>query len=126
MRIAASGQLTQLISALKVPAESKEFRLKIRVEDFKTYGNDVIEQLRAFVSTVPGWSIVPENYEGIRISCDATAGQGWLLLRLSLHDPVIPLNIESDIAGGIDIIKNKLKTFFENYDSSELDYSSLM
>lgn len=126
MRIAASGQLTQLISALKVPAESKEFRLKIRVEDFKTYGNDVIEQLRAFVSTVPGWSIVPENYEGIRISCDATAGQGWLLLRLSLHDPVIPLNIESEIAGGIDIIKNKLKTFFENYDSSELDYSSLM
>ncbi|MBO5798117.1 MAG: phosphomannomutase/phosphoglucomutase, partial [Clostridia bacterium] len=27
-------------------------------------------------------------------------GDGWLLLRLSVHDPVFPLNIESNCPGG--------------------------
>ncbi|MEG0767142.1 MAG: hypothetical protein RR482_05445, partial [Clostridia bacterium] len=26
---------------------------------------------------------------------------GWFLLRLSLHDPVLPLNAESDVPGGV-------------------------
>ena len=26
---------------------------------------------------------------------------GWFLLRLSVHDPVLPLNLESDVAGGV-------------------------
>ena len=26
---------------------------------------------------------------------------GWFLLRLSLHDPVLALNIESDVQGGV-------------------------
>ncbi|PWA66667.1 Cytochrome b561 [Artemisia annua] len=33
----------------------------------------------------------PVNYEGIRVSGHG----GWFLLRLSLHDPVLPLNIEA-------------------------------
>ena len=26
---------------------------------------------------------------------------GWFLLRLSVHDPVLPLNMESDVPGGV-------------------------
>ena len=26
---------------------------------------------------------------------------GWFLLRLSVHDPVLPLNVESDVPGGV-------------------------
>ena len=26
---------------------------------------------------------------------------GWFLLRLSVHDPVLPLNLESDVEGGV-------------------------
>lgn len=33
----------------------------------------------------------PVNYEGVRVS----GYGGWFLLRLSLHDPVLPLNIEA-------------------------------
>ena len=39
----------------------------------------------------------------MRISFDLEDGldNGWFLLRLSVHDPVLPLNVESDIPGGV-------------------------
>ena len=44
------------------------------------------------------------NGEGVRVSlCD-----GWFLLRLSVHDPVMPLNIESNSVGGCDVIWQQL------------------
>jgi phosphomannomutase len=125
MRITEGKDLSELIAGLRVPTESKEFRLKIKVTDFKAYGNTVIEQLKEFVTAVPGWTIVPNNYEGIRIACDATSGNGWFLLRLSLHDPVIPLNIESDKQGGVAEIAGKLAAFFANYSDKELDKKAL-
>ena len=48
-----------------------------------------------------GWEVVSPNYEGIRVKCNNEDEKGWFLLRLSLHDPVMPLNIESDIEGGV-------------------------
>ncbi len=100
--------LTDLISNLIEPIESEEFRLKLGVDDFKSYGNKVIEKLQEFASTETNWNLVPNNYEGVRVSCSSPAEDGWFLLRLSLHDPVIPLNIESNIAGGVNTIATKL------------------
>lgn len=125
IRMNNAGNLTDLISSLRTPAESKEFRLKIKVSDFKTYGNNVIDKLKEFVNSIQGWSIVPKNYEGIRVACDKNSGQGWFLLRLSLHDPVIPLNIESDIKGGVNEILSLLTEFFNDFPENELDKSAL-
>jgi phosphomannomutase len=113
--------ITDLIADLQEPAESKEYRLKILTEDFKTHGNKVIEQLQTFVEEQAGWQLVPNNYEGIRVAC--TEEKGWLLLRLSLHDPVLPLNIESDKAGGVNAIKQRLLGFFKTV--TQLDISAL-
>jgi len=107
--------LTDLIANLKEPAESQELRLKIQVPDFKTYGQQVIDDLAVFAATQPGWAVVPKNYEGVRIACQSPQTQGWFLLRLSLHDPVLPLNIESEIAGGVAQIQAALKEFFQQY-----------
>ncbi|NWJ50923.1 MAG: phosphomannomutase/phosphoglucomutase [Bacteroidetes bacterium] len=115
--------LLNLTESLQIPIESKEIRLKILVSAFKEYGNKVINDLTEYVKQVKGWSIVPNNYEGIRVSCDDQSGNGWFLLRLSLHDPVIPLNIESDQIGGVDVITAKLAQFFKSY--QELDKSQL-
>lgn len=123
MKLDGGKVLTQLISNLQVPVESREFRLKILTGDFKAYGNQVIKDLEKYVSGIEGWNIVPDNYEGIRISCDQNSGYGWFLLRLSLHDPVIPLNIESNRNGGVKEIAHKLDTFFEKY--SDLDKTSI-
>ncbi|MBE9047289.1 phosphomannomutase/phosphoglucomutase [Pleurocapsales cyanobacterium LEGE 10410] len=115
--------LTDLIRDLQEPVESEEFRLKIKADDFKAYGNNVIEQLQQFATTQDGWDIVPNNYEGVRISCKSPTEDGWLLLRLSLHDPVIPLNVESNVAGGVNHIATRLLKFFQDFES--LDLSSL-
>ena len=48
-----------------------------------------------------GWNVADDNREGIRVSFDKDHGDGWFLLRLSVHDPVLPLNVESDIPGGV-------------------------
>ena len=55
-----------------------------------------------------GWSLEKENYEGVRVNCDDAHGNGWLLLRKSLHEPIMPLNIESDTKGGALIIAKAL------------------
>lgn len=115
--------LTDLISDLQEPVESEEFRLKIKVDNFKDYGNDVITKLEEFAKTQDDWEIVPNNYEGVRIACKSSVENGWFLLRLSLHDPVIPLNIESNVAQGVSKIATRLLDFFKDFES--LDLSSL-
>ena len=51
--------------------------------------------------------------EGIRVAFGPEDGDGWFLLRMSLHDPVMPLNIESDSEGGCDVIYRQLRTFLD-------------
>ncbi|MEL6928058.1 MAG: phosphomannomutase/phosphoglucomutase [Cyanobacteria bacterium J06600_6] len=116
-------QLTDLITDLKEPVESEEFRLKIQTDDFKTYGNQVIEQLEVFANAQDDWSVVPNNYEGVRISANLDTEDGWFLLRLSLHDPVIPLNIESNVDQGVVKIATRLLEFLNNF--KDLDLSAL-
>jgi phosphomannomutase len=119
----AGQTLTDLITPLKEPAESQEFRLKIQADDFKAYGQQVIADLEAFAMAQPEWAIVPKNHEGVRIACQSPQQQGWFLLRLSLHDPVLPLNVESEVAGGVAQITQQLSSFFHTYD--ELETTSL-
>ena len=116
-------RLTDLIANLQEPEESQEFRLKIQTPDFKTYGAAVLERLQAFVATQPDWAIVPKNYEGVRVACQAPDENGWFLLRLSLHDPVLPLNIESNVAGGVAKIGDRLRAFLTTL--ADLDISAL-
>ena len=99
------------------------FRMNISCEDFKTYGTEVIEKLGEYAKSQKGWTVEPKNYEGIRVMCDESTGNGWFLLRLSLHDPLMPLNIESNSVGGVDTIAAALKVFLKDF--AELDSSSL-
>ena len=116
--------LQSLIADLREPRESAEFRMALRVPEFRPYGEDVVEKLRAYAAEQPGWSLAPNNYEGVRVDLDAEHGCGWFLLRMSLHEPLMPLNIESDAAGGVKAIVRELLPFlarFDKLDSSSLD-----
>ncbi|CAN5673523.1 hypothetical protein BH23CYA1_BH23CYA1_18230 [soil metagenome] len=122
-RLRLSGQsLTDLISQLKEPVESEEYRLKILAQNFKAHGMTVIDKLQVLVAQQADWQVVPNNYEGVRVACTAPEEDGWFLLRLSLHDPVLPLNIESNVAGGVGRIRNRLLVFLETV--SDLDVSA--
>ncbi len=115
--------LESLLDGLEEPAESVEFRMNILLEDFKDYGQQIIDALTAYALTQPGWSLAPSNYEGVRVNLDDAHGNGWFLLRLSLHDPLLPLNIESNCVGGCRKIAAALKDFLTGFDS--LDTSPL-
>ena len=115
--------LGSLIDSLSEPEESVEFRMNIALEDFKEYGLKVIEDLNAYAQNKEGWSLAPDNFEGVRVNLDDKHGNGWFLLRLSLHDPLLPLNIESNEVGGAKKIAKELAGFIDNYD--KLDATSL-
>ena len=116
--------LESMIASLEEPAESIEFRMNILEDDFKSYGQSVIDALNAYAASQPGWSLAPNNYEGVRVNLDAEHGDGWFLLRLSLHDPLLPLNIESNSQGGAKKIAAELAGFLAGYD--KLDANSLL
>lgn len=101
-------RLDEMIATLKQPKESKEIRIKLTEPDFKAQGTKVLEDMKAKVAGMAGWTIVEPNYEGLRVSC-TDDGESWWLLRMSLHDPVMPLNIESNVEGGVAAIEAKLK-----------------
>jgi phosphomannomutase len=76
------------------------------------------------VALVEGWEIVEPNFEGLRVKCTRNNEKGWFLLRLSLHDPVMPMNAESDIDGGIESILKILSDLLQPFDG--IDISSIL
>lgn len=103
--------LEDLLAPLEEPAEALELRFSILKADFKEYGEKIIAELTEYAKKQPGWKIAPDNHEGVRISCGVQDGDGWFLLRLSVHDPLMPLNIESNQKGGSGIILKRLSGF---------------
>ena len=79
--------------------------------------------MQAYAEAQEGWRIAPNNYEGVRVNLDQAHGNGWFLLRMSLHDPLMPLNIESDSEGGVKIIAAELAKFLLSCD--KLDTAKL-
>ena len=75
--------IDELIDGLEEPAEAAEFRLNIADNDFKAYGQGVIDSLSEFVTEQPGWTPEEVNYEGLRVRCENPDERGWFLLRLS-------------------------------------------
>lgn len=115
--------LVSLIQKLQRPTEEREFRMKITCPDYAEYGNLILERMAGIVEKTSGWTFEEPNYEGIRVKCQGEGEDGWFLLRLSLHDPLMPLNVESNVKGGARIIIQKLKRIFDVFIS--LDNSPL-
>jgi len=126
---------------MRDPQEAREVRMNISREDFGSYGDAVLDDLKKWISgdlsdsgatsaqsTSPsaapvGMSPEEPNYEGVRINFDKDNGDGWCLLRKSLHDPLMAMNMESNTKGGCKIISEKMRSFLKNY--PDLDISKL-
>ena len=69
-----------------------------------------------------GLSLEQPNYEGVRINFEeAGCGvEGWCLLRKSLHDPLLPMNMASDEQGGCEKIRRIMMDFLSGYDQLKL------
>lgn len=119
IELARGNDIEKILAPLKMPAEECEIRFNILVPDFKEYGERVIKELEAYAALKPEYKIADDNREGIRISTP----DGFFLLRLSVHDPVMPMNFESNVKGGIKRDMEDLKEFFSRFDG--LDTSPL-
>jgi len=115
----AGKEIQSLITGLKMPAEDAEFRIHINDSDFKAAGSAILDNFQQQIAKMPGWGIVPDNYEGIRVSVDGNSG--WFLLRLSLHEPLMVLNIESDVTGGVRKIADVLSGLLKQYAALRAD-----
>ncbi|HPX71167.1 MAG TPA: phosphomannomutase/phosphoglucomutase [Bacillota bacterium] len=134
-RLKSEGKaIESLISSMSEPLEAKEYRLSVKAEDFVSYADKVLEELEALIAAGPctdnapcdgrcrcGMSLEKPNYEGVRVCCDAGNGDGWFLLRKSLHDPLMPLNIESEREGGAALIAAKVKAILAPYELLDTD-----
>ena len=107
--------LYSLLEGLQEPVESLEIRLDILPDDFRQAGQEVIEVILSHTLDNPAWRLAGDNREGVRIlfDLDGEVESGWFLLRMSVHDPVMPLNLESDVPGGVKYMLEQLLTLLE-------------
>lgn len=94
------GDLGDLIADLEEPAEEQEIRLKITAPDFKAYGAQMIAAVNRAAAQTDGVKIADDSFEGTKIIFENADIDGFFIFRLSVHDPIIPINFESAAAGG--------------------------
>ena len=109
--------VSSLLAKMQDPAEAEEFRFAIRAEDFAAYAQGVLDRIESAVKggELPGASLELPNYEGVRVNFDKAHGDGWLLIRKSLHDPVMPMNVESSREGGAEEIFAQIRPLLAQF-----------
>ena len=144
-RLKAEGKtISCVIESMEEPADEKEIRIPILAEDFGGYGDRILQDLEDHIRNLQAGipkaggegsvtasaggpmgaldgpiTLEEPNYEGVRINFPT----GWCLLRKSLHDPIMPMNIASDEPGGSAAILGFMTEFLSGYDG--LDQSVL-
>ena len=108
-------KIQSLIEDLKQPYESVEYRLKITDPHFSDCADKVLEEIKDFALQQENWEMVSPNYEGVKIRFP----KGWFLMRKSLHEPVMPLNIEADEEGFVKEVLGKLREFVKEQNGIE-------
>ena len=108
---------------MKTPSEEKEVRFTINLKDFRDYGLSIINDFKALCEKTDGITVSPVNHEGVRVNFESSLGDGWQLLRMSVHEPLLVLNCESNKEGGVKEMLTFFKEFIEQYD--KLDLSKL-
>ena len=114
--LAQGKRVRDLIEGLSLPAEEAEVRLPFAEGgDFKALGEKVLCELQKKVEHESGLSLAENNFEGVRICFDKQRGNGWALVRMSLHEPIMPVNFESNEEGGNRLIAQKLYSLLSDY-----------
>lgn len=116
----AKAGLEDVLQSLKEPLESAEYRFSVGREDFSDYAQRILEDMQQWAQEDRdkiGISLVKPNYEGVRIRFDSPGLAGWCLMRKSLHDPKMPLNIEVT-EGSCGEILDVISDFLKSYDVS--------
>ena len=111
------GTLGSLIAKFRVGCEGCEARIPIQGDNPGGYAAEVLKEFEARAKKA-GIVVVP-GFEGVRLRFFGDV-QGWLLLRMSLHDPLMPLNAEGERPGDGQIIIDCAKELLQGFDRLDL------
>ena len=84
--------LNDLIAGMSREFADEERRIRIEEEDYRPVQDAALKAFEEGVGEFGGR--VVDGFEGVRASFATDEATGWMLLRASLHDPVLVLNIE--------------------------------
>ena len=96
-------------------AEEKERRFDLPEENFREFGTALISDFVEFCEGLPFITPEKENHEGYRVNFGADNGNGWTMLRMSVHDPVLSVAMESAEKGGIEKMEKVVDPFLDRY-----------
>lgn len=120
--------LLDLISGLEEMAEVEELRVNVldgTLASTHRIFNDIANDITMAASSQEGWELDLKNLEGVRVRNGSDGG--FFMLRKSLHDPVISLQVEGSsvddirrtvISPLLDIINSKGGWFPSSINSS--------
>lgn len=89
---------------IRIPVNAKNEEVEKMLVDLKNYADS--NKL---------FSLDKDNIEGIRINFNSKRQNGWILLRKSIHDPVMVLYVESYTINGVHAILNLVQPFLKRY-----------
>ena len=117
--LAEGKSLSDLIVDLKQAVETTEYRFVIEKDPIIENGNRIISDFKDFLRGKDDIELIEEHLEGVRANFSGKYGEGWFILRLSLHEPLLVWTMESDERGKLPTLIEDLVPFFSQQD--ELD-----
>ncbi|MGL5822813.1 MAG: phosphomannomutase/phosphoglucomutase [Sarcina sp.] len=108
-------EISDIIKNFKESFKEDEFRLNIAEENFREYGNNILEKFKLKANESEELIIAQPNYEGIKVYIKGT--KSWFLIRLSLHEPILVINLEADREGMEEKITELLQNLLEEFNS---------
>lgn len=120
------ASISDIIKGFHEPSESHEIRLHMLTgtshekRDLATQKS--LEVLRNVVKNLNNWKEEPVNHEGLRIMINCNQpNEGWLMIRASLHEPILSLQLESESAGGSkEILKQLISNGFDDLEKQNI------
>ncbi|MCH5160419.1 MAG: phosphomannomutase/phosphoglucomutase [Clostridiales bacterium] len=104
---AEGKDITDLIADYREPLDQADVRLNFTTEDFKPLAEKITYRLQGVSERL--LNLTPDSYEGVRAY--VPHADGYFIVRTSVHDPVMPIYIESDKPGGVLSIARFLYSF---------------
>ncbi|MEE1199359.1 MAG: hypothetical protein U0L09_01790 [Christensenellales bacterium] len=115
--------LSSLIEELQEPVERAEIRMNVLADDFRDTCQEIFDMILSHTLDNPDWTLAPDSREGVRINFNLDGGinNAWFQVRLSVHDPVIPLNAESDVPLGLRRMLTQLYNLLKHAEGIDLE-----
>ncbi|MBR2968144.1 MAG: phosphomannomutase/phosphoglucomutase [Clostridia bacterium] len=101
-------EIDSLIADLVQPQEEAEIRIKLSGDDWKAKGQKILADMEEWGKRE---YTLCQSYEGVRINNE----HGFFMARMSVHDPIIPINIECNASGGLKQTASVLYKFLQPY-----------